>query len=535
MAKKLSLGLQIEDRLEDSLDRLGGTFREEGLSVGFTALRIQGESVDMTISPTDLTQERCIGRGACSTVYKCRHNTTGVYYAVKMFSVYDKERRKQLQKEITTLSAVQCDALITFYGAFHKDGNIGVILEFMDRGSLEFILEPSITLDDRSMASITYQIMWGLAYLHYDNLLHRDIKPGNILLNCRGVVKVADFGISKAMDSKDTLIGQNSFVGTMCYMAPERITNGAYSFPGDIWSFGLTLLAVMMGRFPLQSPSHLSYWDLLRIICDDDPPEPGDQFSGPLNMFINSCLTKEAKDRPSVIMLLQHPWFLQNPSAITNWKKARRNTVVASDLLVIDSDEENSAYRRVSSERSENDSENQVQSGLSKLTERTKTKYRANSMSEHDTEAGSSISIAPSAVCFGNYEPSQSVIEEDEEMTAVRLEHLERIFEKTDHRYEQMVAMYRKEKLLKQQMQQGGNINKSSHVGDRSSFRSMRSSRSFLKSPDDPLVPLPNFFTQAGSRKWNHLAHQLHLPSEIVTATAGNIINRKYFAREDSD
>mmetsp|Transcript_21278 Transcript_21278/g.21988 ORF Transcript_21278/g.21988 Transcript_21278/m.21988 type:complete len:490 (+) Transcript_21278:186-1655(+) len=489
----------------------------------------------MTISPTDLTQERCIGRGACSTVYKCRHNTTGVYYAVKMFSVYDKERRKQLQKEITTLSAVQCDALITFYGAFHKDGNIGVILEFMDRGSLEFILEPSITLDDRSMASITYQIMWGLAYLHYDNLLHRDIKPGNILLNCRGVVKVADFGISKAMDSKDTLIGQNSFVGTMCYMAPERITNGAYSFPGDIWSFGLTLLAVMMGRFPLQSPSHLSYWDLLRIICDDDPPEPGDQFSGPLNMFINSCLTKEAKDRPSVIMLLQHPWFLQNPSAITNWKKARRNTVVASDLLVIDSDEENSAYRRVSSERSENDSENQVQSGLSKLTERTKTKYRANSMSEHDTEAGSSISIAPSAVCFGNYEPSQSVIEEDEEMTAVRLEHLERIFEKTDHRYEQMVAMYRKEKLLKQQMQQGGNINKSSHVGDRSSFRSMRSSRSFLKSPDDPLVPLPNFFTQAGSRKWNHLAHQLHLPSEIVTATAGNIINRKYFAREDSD
>lgn len=77
-----------------------------------------------------------------------------------MFSVYDKERRKQLQKEITTLSAVQCDALITFYGAFHKDGNIGVILEFMDRGSLEFILEPSITLDDRSMASITYQVLF---------------------------------------------------------------------------------------------------------------------------------------------------------------------------------------------------------------------------------------------------------------------------------------------------------------------------------------------------------------------------------------
>ena len=75
-----------------------------------------------------------------------------------MFSVYDKERRKQLQKEITTLSAVQCDALITFYGAFHKDGNIGVILEYMDRGSLEFILEPSVTLNDLAMTSISYQV-----------------------------------------------------------------------------------------------------------------------------------------------------------------------------------------------------------------------------------------------------------------------------------------------------------------------------------------------------------------------------------------
>lgn len=402
----------------------------------------------------------------------------------------------------------------------------------------------------------------GLEFLHSHGHMHRDIKPGNILLNCRGVVKVADFGISKAMDSKDSLIGQNSFVGTMCYMviiilflnhyfkfliflfityfylfkAPERITNGAYSFPGDIWSFGLTLLAVIMGKFPLQSSSQLSYWELLRIICDDDPPEPGDQFSTPLNMFINSCLSKDVKDRPSVIMLLQHPWFLQNPSVIANWKKTRRNTVVASDLLVIDSDEESTNYRRVSSEKSEYDNESQGQSGLSRLTERTKSKQRGNSINDQDIDGFSPTGNSghPSAVCYGTYESSNSLMEEDENMTAVRLEHLERIFEKTDNRYEQMVAIYRKEKLLKQQMQQGGNLNKSSHINDRSSFRSMRSSRSFLKSPDDPLVPLPNFFSQSGSRKWNHLAHQLHLPTEIVTATAGNIINRKYFAREDS-
>lgn len=90
-----------------------------------------------------------------------------------MFSVYDKSRRSQLKKEIDTLSQLQCDSLITFYGAFHKEGNIGVILEYMDRGSLEFLLEAHVDVTDHAMACIAQQVMWGLAYLHFDNMLHR--------------------------------------------------------------------------------------------------------------------------------------------------------------------------------------------------------------------------------------------------------------------------------------------------------------------------------------------------------------------------
>lgn len=82
-----------------------------------------------------------------------------------MFSVYDKERRKQLHKEIQTLSSVECEALITFYGAFHKEGNIGVILEYMDRGSLEFIVDSSVRLTDIAMASISYQVIHSILSL----------------------------------------------------------------------------------------------------------------------------------------------------------------------------------------------------------------------------------------------------------------------------------------------------------------------------------------------------------------------------------
>lgn len=282
---------------------------------------------------------------------------------------------------------------------------------------------------------------------------------------------------------------------------------------------------MILGRFPLQAPSNFTYWDLLKVICDEDPPGLEENFSDELNLFIYSCLSKDPRDRPSVIMLLQHPWFLTNPSVLTTWKKGRRNTFVASDLILIDSDEERPVDDdRGATARSDPDS-NDGQSRLSKLTERARTR-RTNSRSESEHE------YASSAVCFGPNDRPPSEFEEDKEITAIRLEHLQRILEKTDQRFDQMVAIYRREK---QNHQSGGSeeYGKSGRVGERSSFHSMKSSRSILKAPHEPLIPLPNLYSPNGRRKWNHLANQLHLPSEVITNTASNIINKKYFAKEE--
>jgi serine/threonine protein kinase len=268
----------------------------------------------------------------------------------------------------------------------------------------------------------------------------------------------------------------------------------------------------------------------LRLICDEDSPEPGDAFSSELNMFINSCLCKDPHDRPTVIMLLQHPWFLTNQSVLTAWKKSRRTTFVASDLIVLDSDEEKPVEEDVRvTARSDLDSVD-GQSRLSKLTERTRSKNRSNSRTESEYEG---YGYGSNAVCFGRGEVPPSEYEEDDVMTAVRLEHLQRILEKTDHRYDQMVAMYRREKQMRLSGGEEGGIGKSSRMAERSSFHSMRSSRSFLKAPNDPLIPLPNLYAQQGKRKWHHLAHQLHLPREVITNTAANIINQKYFAKTE--
>jgi serine/threonine protein kinase len=136
----------------------------------------------MEVGFSDLILGNRIGQGACSSVNVARHRRTGELYAIKMFNVYDKGQASQLYNEILLLTSFKCDCLITLKGAFHDEGSIGVIIEYMDKGSLEFISEPHIAINDQAMAAITFQICWGLGYLHHEKQIHRDVKPGNILM-----------------------------------------------------------------------------------------------------------------------------------------------------------------------------------------------------------------------------------------------------------------------------------------------------------------------------------------------------------------
>lgn len=120
-----------------------------------------------------------IGRGNCSQVVYAEHITTGQPYAIKLYDVYDRTKREQLLNELGMLVNVDCSSLITFHGAYCDEGQIGVIIEYMDFGSLDLLMKPRYQITESGLASIAYQILWALAYLHYDKNMHRDIKPGN--------------------------------------------------------------------------------------------------------------------------------------------------------------------------------------------------------------------------------------------------------------------------------------------------------------------------------------------------------------------
>jgi serine/threonine protein kinase len=140
------------------------------------------------------------------------HGPTRTPLALKIINLFDRSKREQLIREIVALYDAQCPNLITFYGAFYREGTITIALEYMDGGSLANVISQVGPIPEEVLGNIAYQILWGLAYLKHDKRVHRDVKPSNLLINSAGDVKVTDFGISAELTSTISMCG--TFVGT---------------------------------------------------------------------------------------------------------------------------------------------------------------------------------------------------------------------------------------------------------------------------------------------------------------------------------
>lgn len=136
------------------------------------------------------------------------------------------------------------------------------------------------------------------------------------MFNSQGEVKIADFGVCAQL--KDTLDVTKSYVGTVCYMSPERIEGKDHSLPSDIWSLGITILENALGRFPYPEPNSdgtveaLQFWDLMNYITSNPAPVIPESFSQDFRDFISKCLVKDPTKRATASELLQHPWIVSS-------------------------------------------------------------------------------------------------------------------------------------------------------------------------------------------------------------------------------
>lgn len=237
-----------------------------------------------------------LGRGASGSVHKAIHIPSGTLIALKSINIYDKDKRTQLKNDLNVLQGNNCPFLVNFYGAFFYDGAVKLALEFMDLGSLDRVIDrvkklPQPCTPEPILAKITQEILQGLLYLHkVRHQLHRDIKPGNILINSKGLVKLTDFGISRSVENASGF--SETFVGTKSYMSPERFLGKEYSFDSDLWSLGLVIYELATGVFPYEF-SNVFIEHLNKILKDPEPRLPKNGvFSPELCNFLEKILQK---------------------------------------------------------------------------------------------------------------------------------------------------------------------------------------------------------------------------------------------------
>jgi mitogen-activated protein kinase kinase len=245
-----------------------------------------GHSFNISLDEVDRLDE--LGKGNYGTVYKVRHSRphmrkpgmglsgivsrpagsdstsdspqdslSGVIMAMKEIRLeLDENKFAQIIMELEILHRCVSPFIIDFYGAFFQEGAVYICVEYMDGGSIDKLYKEGVP--ENILRKVALSTVMGLRTLKEDhNIIHRDVKPTNILVNTRGQIKICDFGVSGNLVAS---IAKTN-IGCQSYMAPERIAGGGvqqsgaggggtYSVQSDIWSLGLSIIECAIGRYP---------------------------------------------------------------------------------------------------------------------------------------------------------------------------------------------------------------------------------------------------------------------------------------------
>lgn len=249
-----------------------------------------------------------IDRGSIGSVYKCFDESNGTIVAVKRIET-KQSRQRLLDNEIKLFQQLAHHNIVKFINVIEDSQSVNLVLEYMENGSLASNLKHLKSFSENLVKKFTFDVLNGLHYLHSNNIIHRDVKGANILLDKNGKAKVADFGVAKLIKNEGgEIFSQNSFVGTPYWIAPEIIQseNTIINFTSDIWSLGCTIIECLTGSPPYADLHHCNA--IFRIV-DDLHPELPSNISPKLCSFLKNCFKKNPADRPSALKLLHDPWF----------------------------------------------------------------------------------------------------------------------------------------------------------------------------------------------------------------------------------
>ncbi|NXW70714.1 M3K19 kinase, partial [Hirundo rustica] len=288
---------------------------ENGLLNFDESTKLPGSSL-ATKDPILWTRGEVLGKGAYGTVY-CGLTSQGQLIAVKQVvldSSHQLTTEKEYQKfheEVDLLKTLKHVNIVTYLGTCLEDNILSIFMEFVPGGSISSLLNRFGPLPEVVLCKYTKQILQGVAYLHDNCVVHRDIKGSNVMLMPTGVIKLIDFGCARRL-AWASLSGTRSELlrsvhGTPYWMAPEVINESGYGRKSDIWSVGCTVFEMATGKPPLASMDRVAAMFYIGAHRGLMPALP-DRFSGAAAEFVHACLTRDQHERPSALQLLDHPF-----------------------------------------------------------------------------------------------------------------------------------------------------------------------------------------------------------------------------------
>lgn len=269
-----------------------------------------------------------IGQGSFGTVFLALHAVTAELMAVKQVEMPSNAGSKMdsrknnmieaLKHEISLLRDLKHTNIVQYLGSNSDEKNLNIFLEYVAGGSVATMLVNYGSLPEGLIANFVRQILQGLNYLHSKDIIHRDIKGANILVDNKGTVKISDFGISKRVEAS-TLLNPGphlkrggprvSLQGSVFWMAPEVVRQTAYTKKADIWSLGCLIVEMFTGSHPHPNCTQLqAIFKIGQTNADSARPDVPDMASEDAKDFLRKTFEIEHEKRPSAEELIGSPF-----------------------------------------------------------------------------------------------------------------------------------------------------------------------------------------------------------------------------------
>ncbi|EKM82649.1 hypothetical protein AGABI1DRAFT_68456 [Agaricus bisporus var. burnettii JB137-S8] len=297
-----------EDEDEDVDDGVGVTLNGEDDDIP--------KSVETNSKSNKWIKGALIGAGSFGKVYLGMDASNGLLMAVKQVelptgSLPNQERKKSmlnaLEREIELLKNLQHENIVQYLYSSVDDEFLNIFLEYVPGGSVATLLRNYGAFEETLVKNFVRQILSGLSYLHERDIIHRDIKGANILVDNKGGVKISDFGISKKVNDNllATKMHRFSLQGSVFWMAPEVVKQSGHTLKADIWSVGCLVVEMLTGEHPWAQLTQMQA--IFKIGSSARPSMPSDISSEAVD-FLETTFILDQNARPSAPELSQHPF-----------------------------------------------------------------------------------------------------------------------------------------------------------------------------------------------------------------------------------